>query len=345
MSAITDEMRSLLKSRGSPASPDHGLTDADNKDSSRPLPVFEDSGETMATDEAQVGFLDDSGSEQNDSNAGADDEDWRRTLTAPAPRNRILLQIFCATGLIALFATVAWLFYPSAASSGPHAPDKTRGSIKVMIVGDSISQGYEGDYTWRYRLWQWFRDSDHEDVSFVGPFVGTFPPPDHQRPSSWRPLEKPPVLEVRDWGGYAWDVDPAFLAAGDNAHFAHWGRQAAQFRDIIEDAVRQAQPDYVILALGFNDLAWRWWPDQLIEIVEELVTNARAAKADVKFAVANVVQRLASDSKAQLPINTRMYNNMLEEAITGWRTEESPVELVRMRESYECKSCSLSSLG
>ena len=28
-----------------------------------------------------------------------------------------------------------------------------RDTISVMIVGDSISQGRQGDYTWRYRIW------------------------------------------------------------------------------------------------------------------------------------------------------------------------------------------------
>lgn len=32
--------------------------------------------------------------------------------------------------------------------------------ISVMIVGDSITQGAEGDWTWRYRIWEWFRDQN-----------------------------------------------------------------------------------------------------------------------------------------------------------------------------------------
>lgn len=43
---------------------------------------------------------------------------------------------------------------------------------KVMIVGDSISQGLDGDYTWRYRLWQHFQ-SDGVTDAFVGPRSGT----------------------------------------------------------------------------------------------------------------------------------------------------------------------------
>jgi hypothetical protein len=44
--------------------------------------------------------------------------------------------------------------------------------ISVMVVGDSITQGHEGDWTWRYRLWEWFRDEGIA-VDFVGPFIGT----------------------------------------------------------------------------------------------------------------------------------------------------------------------------
>lgn len=36
--------------------------------------------------------------------------------------------------------------------------DSRSNGISVMIVGDSITQGKEGDWTWRYRLWEWFND-------------------------------------------------------------------------------------------------------------------------------------------------------------------------------------------
>jgi hypothetical protein len=48
------------------------------------------------------------------------------------------------------------------------------GAISMMIVGDSLSQGGEGDWTWRYRLWEWFR-REEVMVDFVGPFLGTRP--------------------------------------------------------------------------------------------------------------------------------------------------------------------------
>ncbi len=44
----------------------------------------------------------------------------------------------------------------------------------MMVVGDSISQGGEGDWTWRYRLREWFKVQGVV-VDFVGPFLGTRP--------------------------------------------------------------------------------------------------------------------------------------------------------------------------
>jgi hypothetical protein len=50
-----------------------------------------------------------------------------------------------------------------------------RDAISIMVVGDSISQGFEGDWTWRYRLWEWFQ-TEGVAVNFVGPYIGTRPP-------------------------------------------------------------------------------------------------------------------------------------------------------------------------
>lgn len=60
-----------------------------------------------------------------------------------------------------------------------HAPpdssnkvQKRQDAISVMIVGDSMTHCNEGDYTWRYRIWEWFL-SQNVAVDFVGPYLGT----------------------------------------------------------------------------------------------------------------------------------------------------------------------------
>ena len=54
------------------------------------------------------------------------------------------------------------------ATGGSKAHLPSNRPLRVMIVGDSISHGEEGDWTWRYRLWQWFKGSTSTSVDFVG---------------------------------------------------------------------------------------------------------------------------------------------------------------------------------
>lgn len=61
-------------------------------------------------------------------------------------------------------------------------PSALTDSMKIMVVGDSISHGREGDFTWRYRLYQWLK-SEKVDFEFVGPFIGTIRPPDAEPPT------------------------------------------------------------------------------------------------------------------------------------------------------------------
>ena len=68
--------------------------------------------------------------------------------------------------------------------------------LRVLVVGDSITHCNEGDYTWRYRIWQWFKNQD-VSVDFVGPYVGTAEPDlpaPPQRPHLYgTPKETPPM--------------------------------------------------------------------------------------------------------------------------------------------------------
>jgi hypothetical protein len=216
--------------------------------------------------------------------------------------------------------------------------------IKVMVVGDSISQGTEGDFTWRYRLWEWIQ-SQKTAVEFVGPYNGTVPPQGRPPPSSI-PLDD--NLRATDvsksqwgtWGGYAPSADTLFLQENGGAHFALWGRSAFQVRETIAQQVKTYMPDLMLVELGFNDLGWFWGPEDTVQSMETLIRNAREVNPRLKFAVSNVPHRTAIDGRDDLPVMTDHYNDLLEKALPGWGTEESPVELVHFREDYTCKHLS-----
>ncbi|KAK4153261.1 carbohydrate esterase [Chaetomidium leptoderma] len=214
-------------------------------------------------------------------------------------------------------------------------PAKHQFTIRVMVVGDSIAHGREGDWTWPYRIWEWL--NEQHAVRFVGPYRGTFAPEIYCPPRPPRLADEPPDLPPprRSWGGYAAGVKQAFQ--DDSAHFAANGRQAHEAKDLIAEHVAAYQPDICLVQLGFNDLAWRGCgPVETLASMKHLIDQARSVKRDLDFAIANVPHRTDLPGQEDLPINTDIYNAMLAAAVPHWNSTESPIGLVRLCENYSC---------
>jgi hypothetical protein len=84
---------------------------------------------------------------------------------------------------------------------------RRQGSRRVLIVGDSMTHCNEGDYTWRYRISQWFR-AQSISVDFVGPYEGTAQSDEPSAPGP-PPLygSAAPQYSLRTSGGYAAPFD------------------------------------------------------------------------------------------------------------------------------------------
>ncbi|MFF5922700.1 fibronectin type III domain-containing protein [Streptomyces flavochromogenes] len=212
----------------------------------------------------------------------------------------------------------------------------TGAPLRVLAVGDSMTQGMEGDFTWRYRLWEWFKDQ-HVAVDFVGPYQGTKQPDTPTGPPAPPPLqgeiESPSATPPPVSGAYAQGIPAGF----DSDHFAVWGRQAAQDKDLIGPVVAEYKPDLVLFGIGFNDMGWLVSDATgTLDSMKTLVDRARAAKGDIRFAVANVPMRPLIDGRQDLIVKTRQYNTMLRDAIPSWSTLASPVKLVDWEAAYSC---------
>lgn len=159
---------------------------------------------------------------------------------------------------------------------------------RVLIVGDSMTQGDNGFHSWRYFAWkQLTADPAAPPVDFVGPWTGS-----HAGDDMWG-------------GSYA---DPNF----DQDHAARWGQAMWQGLEApderspaIADLVTAHDPDVVVEALGTNDIAWaKMTPAQMSDQVRTFVTRARSAKPDVDVILGGVPQEwipLAADYNAVLP--------------------------------------------
>lgn len=128
----------------------------------------------------------------------------------------------------------------------------------MLLVGDSVTHGSAGDWTWRYRLWEHLTATG-VDVDFVGPYDDLFD--NVQR----RP------------GDQSYN-EPAF----DRDHAARWGMTFASPVNDIGDLVLAYDPDVIVEALGVNDLTFLGRdPAAVADDLRRFVTDARAADPEV----------------------------------------------------------------
>lgn len=206
-------------------------------------------------------------------------------------------------GAAVLVALVVGLLVLLGGSDEKQEPEATR----IMVLGDSHSQGRRGDWTWRYRLWQHFKRTG-TDVDFVGPRKGVFDPA-RQQGGSW-----PESM------AYA---DPDF----DSDHASRWGLSASWQESDPRDLVGEFHPDVVVVALGTNDLVYTSDPEFVVSQLARLVTEYRAVDPDIDFVVNNVPVTWAKGAPE--------VNRLLEEKVPSWQEDGSRVEISRVSRTYE----------
>ena len=153
------------------------------------------------------------------------------------------------------------------APSIPAHADGTEQPTRVMLVGDSVSHGLDGDYTWRYFSYKGLQQTG-ASVDFVGPHAGTY------SDDGWFA------------GTYA---DPAF----DQDHASRYGLSmwetlfypGSEITPSVEELMSH-DPDVIVEALGVNDLmVMNQTSEDLARYVEEFVGKARAVNPDVDVVV------------------------------------------------------------
>jgi hypothetical protein len=202
---------------------------------------------------------------------------------------------------------VAILLVPAAA--GADSP------TRVMIVGDSVTQGYKGDLTWRYFMWHALQDAG-DSVDFVGPRTGPF----YYHPD----------------GTYDWDyngsdayADPDF----DQAHGAWYGGRLGQpnnwFYVPFAPQVQEQQPDVIVSLWGINDLSDDdQGPAELIASYRSWIAEARSVRPDVDFVIGRLPYTWLYDGEVTV------FNAMLGDLAAELSTADSQIVLATMAEPY-----------
>ena len=181
-------------------------------------------------------------------------------------------------------------------------------TIKIMVVGDSISHGGAGDWTWRYRLWQHLMSSG-TSVDFVGPFNTLY---DYSNGSFYN----------QDY------IDPNF----DRDHDATAGRMATDEKNTIAGYVATYTPNtpnttnILLINLGTNDMGWFGMTGQQVASqMYALITNARTANPNIKIVLSKITPRLSPG--ADYTARWTDYNNWLGVLASTMDTAQSPIVL------------------
>ncbi|WP_110238535.1 SGNH/GDSL hydrolase family protein [Nocardioides gilvus] len=183
--------------------------------------------------------------------------------------------------------------------------EESEGPMRVVVLGDSLTHGSSGDWTWRYFLHQQLL-AGGADVEFVGGRTGVADDP----PDEWGESKTP-----EDAIAYA---DSNF----DSDHHSVWGDSVTLGTSTPSAVMAQHDPDVVVYALGWNDLTWlRVDPQQLLSEVQAQVVEFRAANPSVRIVIAQAMVDVAHWS--QFPVAE--YNRLLLQSAPSWSTAESPV--------------------
>lgn len=210
--------------------------------------------------------------------------------------------------------------------------------IRILVDGDSMTAGAEGDYTWRYRLYQWFQQQGIS-VLFVGPSIGVAAPATVEPPEPVSFVAPPQTLT----GQYGPNAPPApgstgppMLAFNSN-HAAVWGKPFATAKNNIASLVQQYQPDLVLVALGFNDMGWFYSDDVgTLASMTTYVQNAQAVNPNLQFIVADVPFRTFIGGRQDLVTKTTNYDQALPAAVQKLQTSTSTLGVAAFNSNYGC---------
>lgn len=186
--------------------------------------------------------------------------------------------------------------------------------MRFMFVGDSMTIGRAGDYTWRYRMWQ------HLAASFDGPYEIVGPRTELYDTNAAAPVS----CAYKD----------AAFPAGARRHLAGWGEGWLHMAPLIRAAVTADQVDILLVSLGLIDLGFYTDSAQTALNARQFIAEARAANPRIRMVLLPVIPNIRARSDAPFASECDHFNELLAKAVADLDTASSPVLLASRPESY-----------
>lgn len=180
--------------------------------------------------------------------------------------------------------------------------------MRILLVGDSMTIGSAGDFTWRYRMWQ------HLCRTYGGPFR----------------LVGPRTALHDDSLQYG---DPEFPEKA-RAHLAGWGEGWGHMVPLIKDVVRRHKADTLLVSLGLIDLGFYTNAEQTAGNVRRFIEEARAANPRVRIAAMPVIRNTRALNDPRFDAECAQFNVELAKAVADLSTSASPLLLASPPEDW-----------
>ena len=191
------------------------------------------------------------------------------------------------TGSAGLAVCATLLLLGSLSAQGP-AP------VKVMSLGDSITEGQTGHAGWRYWLWNGLQENGYTNVDFIGSQAGAF-------------------------------LGPPLYANYDQDHEGYWGARVDQLILHMPSIFGRGHiPDIALIHVGHNDII----QGQSIAVtageILALISKIREANRDCKFFIAKVIPTTDPWAAA----NLQLLNTLIEAWGPAFSLPSSPIVIV-----------------
>ncbi|WP_267245605.1 GDSL-type esterase/lipase family protein [Streptomyces sp. PR69] len=186
--------------------------------------------------------------------------------------------------------------------------------MRFLFVGDSMTIGSAGDFTWRYRIWQHLSRQPDGPYEIVGPRTSLYDP----------------ATAAATSDAYA---DPAFPPPA-RRHLAGWGEGWLHMAPAIREAVTAARPDILLISLGLIDLGFYTNSTQTIANTHHFITEARAANPRIRLVLLPVIPNIRAATDAPFAAECARFNELLAKTTADLSTPASPLLLASVPPSY-----------
>ena len=173
--------------------------------------------------------------------------------------------------------------------------------MRILFVGDSMTLGGAGEFTWRCRMWQHLERTRTEPYRIVGP------------------------LDTVHEGSHDY-ADPAFPPEA-RRHLACWGHGWHHMAPAVGSAVRACGADTLLVSLGLIDLGFYTDAVQTETNVRRFVAAAREAEPKVRLVLLPVLPNVRAVNDPTFANECGRFNELLAKAVADLSTPSSPLLL------------------